>query len=229
MSSYHTDLLQRHLSAGYKFSTSYDHEFDAGVKEFVRMVRGIRDSESVSWSELRINYDFGTRELIQNSRWMDFGSGPWELIGPHIHKLALSIGDMDSNGLQFSYGYRTLKCPTSVTAYQSGNHKIELHCSYVSWENRFSVKFYWENGLIKLEGLTKWGESRIQRFERTNPVGVPVIKDEKTFSATPIDYYVAASHKAFNLLSPSNCKTEDDVAIYHGILNSRNLLRDYTP
>lgn len=157
---------------GWKIQTAYDHMFDEGVRQFISRAKQILNTDP-SWSSLRLNYSFGTEELIKNSLWMDFGTGPWELVAPHILKIFLEIQPESAVDFDFSFGFSDLNSPSTVLATHSGKNFVQLATSYTSWKNNFRLELSWSGGSLELDGLTKWGDSCLVEYKRVLPAGAP--------------------------------------------------------
>jgi predicted dehydrogenase len=166
------------IDGGWRIQTAYDHMFDEGVSKFISRAKQILDAKP-SWSSLRLNYSFGTEELIKNSVWMDFGTGPWELVAPHILKIFLEIQPQSELDFNFSFGFSNLDSPSTVVATHSGKDFVQLTTSYTSWKNKFHLELTWPEGSLELDGLTKWGKSCLLEHKRVLPAGAPteVAKD----------------------------------------------------
>lgn len=168
------------IERGWKIQTAYDHMFDEGVVEFVSRAKEVLQT-GPSWSSLRLNYSFGTEDLIKNSLWMDFGAGPWELVAPHILKIFLDIQPNRDVDFEFSFGFSDLKSPSTVIATLSGINFVQLTTSYTSWKNQFQLQLVWPKGSLELDGLTKWGESRLIEYDRVLPAGAPKLVSRNSF------------------------------------------------
>jgi predicted dehydrogenase len=160
------------IDGGWRIQTAYDHMFDEGVSKFISRAKQILHAEP-SWSSLKLNYSFGTEELIKNSVWMDFGTGPWELVAPHILKILLEIQPQADLDFDFSFGFSQLDSPSTVVATHSGKHFVQLTTSYTSWKNKFHLELSWPEGSLELGGLTKWGTSCLLEYKRVLPAGAP--------------------------------------------------------
>lgn len=191
-------LIQDSLTAGISFETAYDHQFDSGVRSFIEKVKQIPEEELI-WSSLRINYSFGTESLIIESPWMDFGTGPWELVAPHALRILCELDDGEANEFEFSFGIANLESPSTVTAVRSGKKYTEITTSYTSWLNTFSLSFTWNEGTIELNGLTKWGESSLTQYKRVHPAGKPeIIETVKFESRSPVQAVATLHQQVFS-------------------------------
>lgn len=188
------DSLQRNLS----FETAYDHQFDPGIMLLIERVKALAPSQ-LKWTNLKMNYSFGTEALVQGSDWMDFGTGPWELVAPHVLRILCDIDQDSSEDFEFSFGMGNLNSPSTVTGVRSGQHYAEITTSYTSWLNSFSINFTWEEGNYELSGLTKWGESIFTGYKRIHPAGKPTIIERQVFSPrTPIEAVATLHHNVFS-------------------------------
>jgi predicted dehydrogenase len=187
-------LIEKSLADGIHFETAYDHQIDPGIMYLVEKVKSV-PKEELDWSTLKINYSFGTQALIKNSPWMDFGTGPWELVAPHALRILCELDSGSDDEFLYSFGMGNLQSPSTVTAVRSGKNYVEVTTSYTSWLNTFSMNFTWEEGTLELSGLTKWGSSTFSEYKRIHPAGKPDLIEIKVFEArTPLEA-VAALHK----------------------------------
>lgn len=187
-------LIEMSLADGIPFETAYDHQIDPGIMYLIEKVKSV-PREELAWSTLKINYSFGTQALIENSPWMDFGTGPWELVAPHALRILCDLDSSSADEFHYSFGIGNLKSPSTVTAVRSGKNYVEVTTSYTSWLNTFSINFTWEEGTIELSGLTKWGSSTFSEYKRIHPAGKPDLIESRVFNArTPLEA-VAALHK----------------------------------
>jgi hypothetical protein len=156
-----------------------------------------------------MDYSFGTEALIKESPWMDFGTGPWEIVAPHLLRLICELQISEKLKLDYFFGFANLKSPSSVTAISSGNHFVEISTSYTSWLNNFSIEYIWDEGSIELNGLTKWGGSNFKEYKRVYPAGLPETIQKIEFPGrTPLDA-VRTMHENVFKLDPKQTLTYD--------------------
>lgn len=213
--------------------TSYDHMFDQGVKQFCEWVARVSEdvSESSGWSILDIDYSFGTRELVRASNWMDFGTGPWELVAPHALDLAYAVNRFDPERFVFNFNFSSLDSPTTVSGSISGAHSLRVTTSYTSWKNSFSASFTNEWGSVVLQGLTKWGSSRLEVHRRAQPVGAPENLVRNTYSKVDGLQYVKRAHRHFEnrVTTGFDNNFERDIFIWRSLEKARDALFEYSP
>lgn len=218
-------LVEKSLANGILFETAYDHQIDPGIIHFVEKVQSLR-REDLAWSTLKINYSFGTEALIQSSPWMDFGTGPWELVAPHALRVLCDLDSDSGEDFVYSFGIGNLKSPSTVTGIRSGKNYVEITTSYTSWLNTFSINFTWEEGTFELLGLTKWGSSTFSEHRRIHPAGKPDLVESRNFEArTPLES-VAALHKVVfkkDLIHSLSC----DLRIANYLTHARNQLVEW--
>jgi predicted dehydrogenase len=187
-------IIKESLANGINFETAYDHQLDPGIIYLIQKVNSVRQKD-ISWSSLKINYSFGTEALIKSSPWMDFGTGPWELVAPHALRILCEIDSDSDERFHFSFGMGNLKSPSTVTGVRSGKDYVEITTSYTSWLNTFTINFTWEEGSFELSGLTKWGKSTFSEYARIHPAGKPDLVESKEFQSRTPKEAVAALHK----------------------------------
>lgn len=216
-------LLQQYISEGHFFLTAYDHLKDSLVSYTIEKVKNAREA-SPGWSSLALEYGFGTRNIIKNSTWMDFGSGPWELVSPHLIKLAITAGIFDNSDLKYEFGFGGLTSPTQVIAISGGNHFKSFKTSYTSWKNTFKLNYHFENGMIELDGLEKWGNASFRSYQMDFNRNLPVLLEERKSSLKRS--YVEIFHKEI-LDVELSLSLDHDREIWRHIMFCRNALSDY--
>lgn len=185
--------LNKYLQQGYKFQTMYDHLTDSLISQAITEIKQ-KKMEFPEWTSFCTEYSFGTRNLIQKSSWMDFGTGPWELVSPHILKIAAEAGLLDSFKMNFDFGFGGLVAPTQVVATRGGNNFLSFDVSYISWKNSFRLVFRYENGLVEMNGLEKWGNAILQFYEMDFSENLP--KLVKHLSSKEKISYVKKLHQS---------------------------------
>ena len=213
--------------------TSYDHMFDRGIKQFGDWVARISAdvADPLGWSILDIDYSFGTRELVRASNWMDFGTGPWELVAPHALDLAYNLNHFDPERFVFNFNFSSLDSPTAVSGSISGAHSLRVTTSYTSWKNSFRASFTNEWGSVVLQGLTKWGSSRLEVYRRAQPVGAPENLARSTFSRVDGSQYVRRAQRHFENLVRTGFESnfQRDIFVWRSIEKARDALLEYSP
>lgn len=222
-------LIEMSLADGIHFETAYDHQIDPGIMYLIEKVKSV-PREELAWSTLKINYSFGTQALIENSPWMDFGTGPWELVAPHALRILCDLDSSSADEFHYSFGIGNLKSPSTVTAVRSGKKYVELTTSYTSWLNTFSINFTWEEGTIELSGLTKWGSSTFSEYKRIHPAGKPDLIESKVFKArTPLAAVAALHEVVFDKDLAHSLKCDLKIANYLTEARRQLLVWNNTP
>jgi hypothetical protein len=215
--------IYRYISQGNRFQTLYDHLTDSLISTAIERIKLIVE-ESIEWSSLVLEYGFGTRNIIKRSSWMDFGSGPWELVSPHLLKIAVEIGVLDNEAMDFCFGFGGLTSPSQVMASRGGNHFLSVKTSYTSWKNTFRLNFHYENGSIEINGLEKWGLGLLRVYCMDFDRNVPIIIEEKKSQLNVS--YVQQIHKNLFCLDMLTALNHDRL-IWQHIKSGRSSLIDF--
>jgi predicted dehydrogenase len=221
--SFDTNLhreIEKYLKNGSKFLTVYDHLTDSNIARAIEHIGNIL-KEPVEWSTFHLEYGFGTRNLIRKSPWMDFGSGPWELVSPHLLKIAIALNVLAEEELEYVFAYGGLRSPTQVVGARGGKHSLNIKTSYTSWKNTFRLEFCYEGGLIQVEGLEKWGNGVFRRYWMDFSKNMPVLVESAETNSKAS--YVERVH--MNLRNVDMRKSlDDDKVIWYHLQSSRSAL-----
>lgn len=212
--------ISQYLKQGYRFQTMYDHLTDSLISQAIIEIRQ-KLKEFPEWTSFCAEYGFGTRNLIQKSPWMDFGTGPWELVSPHVLKIAAEIGLLDETKLNFDFGFGGLNAPTQVFASKGGMNFLTFDTSYISWKNTFRIIFRYESGLIEMNGLEKWGNATLRFYEMDFSENHPrLVKDLN--SNAKITYVERLHQSIFEI--DLNQSLKHDKLIWQHICDAKNSL-----
>ena len=196
-----SEILYHHindyLSLGNKFQTVYDHLTDSLISRAIQEIKH-NVKHFPNWTSLFVEYGFGTRNLVRKSPWQDFGPGPWEIVSPHLLKIAAEAGLLDYRKMNFEFGFGGLSSPTQVVASRGGNHFLVFNTSYTAWKNTFRLNFRYENGFIEIEGLEKWGSANLKFYLMDFSENKPRLVKEYS-SVDSVSYVERLHQQIFNL------------------------------
>ncbi|MDC1076104.1 Gfo/Idh/MocA family oxidoreductase [Litorivicinus sp.] len=164
--------------------TAYNHRFEPSLVE----VKKIVDSGFLGEPYLvRGFYGNGTAQLVKSSPWKD---GPSSSI---IKDLGSHLVDITEFLLGRPNETKVLSAQSN--AFETNNFDwaswqlnwdgitVQQECTYLCWKNRFELEVIGSKGSVRVDGLQKWGGSRLQVHKRVFPSGVPDIS-EKRYSGT---------------------------------------------
>jgi predicted dehydrogenase len=150
--------------------TSYNHRFEP----LIERARHHLDTGRIGdVYYARLFYGNGTAANVVNT-WRDQGLGVLEDLGSHL--LDLSAYLLDSRGQEFRHWslehHEARSFDHGVLG--SADGRLILEMSYLSWKNAFTVDVYGSRGSLHLDGLQKWGPSKLVMRERVFPSGIPI-------------------------------------------------------
>jgi len=166
------DLHSQARANGVVWYTSYNHRFEPMVmklKEFL-------ENEAIGKIYFaKFIYGNGTVRNIVGT-WRDSGHGVLEDLGCHLLDLAAYLLPEHNREYRIT-GANTFEAKTlDYCVFSTADGNFHFLCSTVMWKNTFRIELYGSKGSLHLEGLNKWGESRLILRERVFPSGIPVEK-----------------------------------------------------
>jgi len=163
------DLQDRSSRNKAVWYTSYNFRFEPNV---VALHEHLRAGTIGRVYRARMFYGNGTAGNIA-ATWRDSRFGVLEDMASHL---------IDLTGFVFE------RAGTTFTVWERRGHELEGidHCilatsdrsiviesSFLSWKNRWRIEVIGERGALEMDGLTKWGESRLVVRHRQFPSGPP--------------------------------------------------------
>ena len=156
-----------------KLYAAYNHKFEKSIIDAKKMI----DSNSIGRIyQLRLLYGNGTAKHVANSDWRDTGLGIIPDLGSHC----ISLVNYWFPNLTFSFkvvnvdSYENKAPDYALLVSDQLNPRIIIELSYCSWKNTFYTEIVGEGGTIRINGLCKWGKSKLIRMKRVLPSGIPV-------------------------------------------------------
>jgi len=163
------DLLRRSNRQGAVWYTSYNFRFEPNV---VALRRHLRDGAVGRVYRVRMFYGNGTAGTIAGT-WRDSRFGVLEDMASHLIDLAGFV--FGKFGAEFQVwerrGHELKGVDHCILA--TGDRSVVIECSFLSWRNRWRIEVIGERGALEMDGLTKWGESRLTLLRRQFPSGPP--------------------------------------------------------
>ena len=163
------DLLRRSARHGAVWYTSYNFRFEPNV---VALRHHLRAGAIGRVYRARMFYGNGTAGNIAGT-WRDSRFGVLEDMASHLIDLAGFL--FERFGTEFQVwdrrGYEVKGIDHCLLA--TADRSIVIECSFLSWRNCWRIEVTGERGALEMDGLTKWGESRLVLLRRRFPSGPP--------------------------------------------------------
>lgn len=157
---------------GVSIYTAYNHRFE----ESIIKVRDVLSSKLLGDIYLvKINYGNGTAKQVANSSWRDQGLGVLKDLGSHCLDLARYwLPEFKQSFRIFHYDHFENKSPDfGFIISETSKPRVLIEVSLCSWKNNFMAEIVCQGGTLKLNGLSKWGDSTLTIQKRVFPSGVP--------------------------------------------------------
>ena len=163
------DLLRRSTRHGAIWYTSYNFRFEPNV---VALRRHLQAGAIGRVYRVRMFYGNGTAGNLAGT-WRDSRFGVLEDMASHLIDLVGFV--FGKFGAEFQVwerrGYELKGVDHCILA--TGDRSVVIECSFLSWRNRWRIEVIGERGGLEMDGLTKWGESRLTLLRRQFPSGPP--------------------------------------------------------
>ena len=163
------DLLRRSARHGAIWYTSYNFRFEPNV---VALRHHLQAGAIGRVYRVRMFYGNGTAGSIAGT-WRDSRLGVLEDMASHLIDLAGFV--FGKLGTEFQVwdrrGYELKGVDHCILA--TSDRSVVIECSFLSWRNRWRIEVIGERGALEMDGLTKWGESRLSLLRRQFPSGPP--------------------------------------------------------
>ncbi len=178
---FNDEAVARHLrskaeSNGVIWYTSYNHRFEPNIIKLKELL----DNGAIGNPYFAsFTYGNGTVRNVVGT-WRDSGSGVLEDLGCHLLDLAAYLlPDHKREYKLAGAGRFEAKSPDYCT-FSTTNGTIHFLCSTLLWKNAFRIELFGSKGSLHIDGLNKWGGSRLTRRERVLPSGAPAEKSFET-------------------------------------------------
>jgi len=173
-------LYSKARSNGVIWYTAYNHRFEPNVLKIKELLENGAIGKPYFAS---FTYGNGTvKNLI--GTWRDSGFGVFEDLGCHVMDLAqYLLPDQKREYKLICAGKFEAKSP-DYCSFSTEDGSIQFLCSTLLWKNTFRIEIFGSKGSLHLDGLNKWGGSRLTLRERVLPSGIPT---EKNFESSGED------------------------------------------
>lgn len=191
--------------------TAYNHRFEPNVTAIRDLVASGKLGQIYL---LKLFYGNGTARDVRNSVWRDQGMGVLSDLGSHLLDLTQFIGG------QRPKGFRPLRLNRFenkaydhvLFATEDLEPAIQIEASLLAWKNHFTIDVIAEKGSAHLDGLSKWGTSRLIVRTRILPSGRP---PEETIAVEPPDRTWKLEYDFFkNLCREGGNEIDNDIWIF---------------
>lgn len=194
--------------------TSYNHRFEPLI---IKLKEFLENGEIGKLYFARLTYGFGTAKNVVNSWRNNLKYGVLEEVGCHLIDLATYL--FPNNPTTYKYKINGAhNFETNVLDYCSFSNKnghLQFLCSWEMWKNTFEIDAFGSKGSIHLNGLRKWGESKLIYRERVYPSGVP---KETIFTSSGEDETWKKDIEFFEkMISPGKTSYKNDLYISQSI------------
>jgi predicted dehydrogenase len=150
--------------------TSYNHRFEPLINKFRDL---LLDGAIGDLYFANFVYGNGTAQNIIGS-WRDNGLGVLEDLGCHLLDLSSYFFSPRDQRYKMIAVEKFETRVMDYCAFSTIDGKMQFICSTVMWKNSFKIDVFGSRGSLHLDGLQKWGESRLICRERVLPSGVPI-------------------------------------------------------
>jgi scyllo-inositol 2-dehydrogenase (NADP+) len=152
--------------------TAYNHRFEP---HFEAMKKLIDSNRLGRLYRCRMFYGNGTARQVRESAWRDQGGGVLPDLGSHLLDTArFWFGSVSEDIRLVSVDRFENRAPDHVVLTTStGEPRLELEMSLLSWRNHFTCDLFGENGSAHIESLCKWGPTSFVVRDRVLPSGRP--------------------------------------------------------
>lgn len=149
--------------------TSYNHRFEPMVlklKEFLE-----KDAIGKLYFAEFIYGNGTVRNII--GTWRDAGYGVLEDLGCHLLDLAAYLLPEHTHEYVINGAHNFEANAMDYCSFSTIDRRLQFLCSTLMWKNTFTIDIFGSKGSIHLNGLHKWGDSRLIYRERAFPSGIP--------------------------------------------------------
>lgn len=149
--------------------TSYNHRFEPNI---IKMQMIIKSGLLGKLYHGKFVYSFGNiKERI--GTWRETEYGVLEEIAPHDLDLIMKWFHYKGGDFELIFARKVESKIFDHWLYKTYDNKFTVENSAVNWKNIFSIDIYFELGSIHLDGLNKWGQSKLITSKRIFPAGIP--------------------------------------------------------
>lgn len=160
--------------------TSYNHRFE---KSIIKLKEILESNVLGNIYFANFLYGNGTVKNSLNS-WRDDGYGVLEDLGSHLIDLTSFLFPKFNLKLELNNKKNYELNSLDFCSFIDKKLNFNYQCSFLVWKNSFKIDIYGELGSLHLDGLNKWGSSKLTFRKRIFPSGIP---KETTYSFKDVD------------------------------------------
>ncbi len=168
-----------------KIYCAYNHRFEECIIKFKNFIQSNKLGKLYF---CKMIYGNGTAKNVRDSSWKNKSKGVVMDLMPHLLDLSKyifkKIPNYSGKANKKKFENDTIDFFEINSSIKSLN--ISFNVSYLYWKNYFKIFVVGSKGYLKLEGLPKWGKTKLIYGKRKLPSGKPNIKNywfkEKDFT-----------------------------------------------
>lgn len=198
------DLERVARSTGALIVTAYNHRFEPHL---ARLREIVATGELGTPYRISMFYGNGTARDVRSSPWRDRGLGVVTDLAPHLlDTLVFLVGRPVGDPAAWAVRAHENAAPDHfVFGWPHGEPAALLEGSLLSWRNTFRLDLVCSAGSAHVEGLCKWGPSRLTVRSRVLPSGKP---DERVWTLEQADPTWVLEYEAFRDLCARGGSTD---------------------
>ncbi|MDO8503270.1 MAG: Gfo/Idh/MocA family oxidoreductase [bacterium] len=156
--------------------TSYNHRFEPNIQKIKTLIdKGFLGK----LYHARFIYSFGNiKERL--GTWRETNFGVLEEIAPHQLDFVMNFFGYKGRDFKTLIARKVESDIFDHWLIVTTDKKVSIELSAVTWKNVFSIDIYGKRGSIHMNGLNKWGGSRLSVRTRVLPSGAPIEKNSQT-------------------------------------------------
>jgi len=189
--------------------TAYNHRFEPHIARLKKLI-----TEGVLGQIYRVSFFYGngTARDVRNSVWRDKDMGVISDLGSHMLDMALFFFGKQQPFRLWSTNCFENKAPDQVIFGSAGDALLMIiEGTLLSWRNSFKLDVLAERGSAHIDGLCKWGPSRLTVRTRILPSGKPT---EEQFVLEQPDPTWSIEYEHFKkMCEESVCYLDRDILI----------------
>lgn len=149
--------------------TSFNHRFEPNVVKLKNLLNNQIIGEIYF---AKFTYSFGNIKERINT-WRETQFGVLEEIAPHIIDFAFKFFNYKGKDFETIIARKVESNIFDHWLFSTKDKKIVFETSSITWKYQFLIDIYGKLGSLHIDGLRKWGGSRLTHRKRAFPSGAP--------------------------------------------------------